>query len=70
MRDVTFAYVLATAVLLSFKTTRWMGAIALFILLAVSPVFGSVLLIVAALACHYVAKWQRGAYSKRLPWDD
>jgi hypothetical protein len=70
MLEVTFAYIVATAVLLSFKSTRWVGAVALFVFLTASPVLGSVLLIMAALGYHYVAKRQRRGTPKRLPRDD
>ena len=70
MLEVTFAYVVGTAVLLSFKSTRWMGAVALFILLTASPVLGSVLLILAALGYHYVEKRRQRAVRKRLPRGD
>ena len=54
MFEVFFAYVLATVLLLSFKATRWMGAVALFIVLCVAPVLSSVLLILVAVGCWFV----------------
>jgi hypothetical protein len=52
MLTVTFAFVVATALFLVFKQTRWMGVVGVFILLCLSPfVFGAVLLL-AALAVY------------------
>lgn len=52
MLTVTFAFVVATALFLVFKQTRWMGAVGVFILLCLSPfVFGAVMLL-AALAFY------------------
>ena len=70
MLEVTFAYVVATAILLSFKSTRSMGAVAVFILLCVSPVLASALLILAAVGYHYFAKRRNRVVPKRLPWGD
>lgn len=48
MLTVTFAFVVATALLLLFKQTRWMGVVGVFILLCLSPfVFGAVVLLAA-----------------------
>jgi len=48
MLTVTFAFVVATALFLLFKQTRWMGVVGVFILLCLSPfVFGAVLLLAA-----------------------
>ena len=71
MLEVTFAYVVATALLLSFKATRWMGAVALFILLSVSPILASVLLILVAVVGHFMfGKPSSAAIPKKLPWRD
>jgi hypothetical protein len=52
MLTVTFAFVVATALFLLFKQTRWMGVVGVFVLLCLSPfVFGAVLLL-AALAFY------------------
>jgi len=71
MLEVTFAYVVATAVLLSFKSTRWMGAVSLFILLNANPVLGSVLLILVAVVCYFIfGKPRWDLIRKRPPWGD
>ena len=71
MLEVTFAYLLATALLFAFKATRWMGAVALFILLTVAPVLSSLLLILVAIACYYVyGKPRSFEWPKKLPWRD
>jgi hypothetical protein len=54
MFEVYFALVLTTALLLAMKATRWMGAVALFVLLCVAPVLSSLLLIAVAVGCYYV----------------
>lgn len=71
MLEVFFAYVLATILLLTFKATRWMGAVALFIVLCVAPVLSSVLLILVAVGCYFVfgkPKWE--GFPRKLPWRD
>ena len=51
MLTVTFAFVVATALFLLFKQTRWMGVVGVFVLLCLSPlVFGAVVLSAALLA--------------------
>ena len=71
MLEVTFAYLLATALLFAFKATRWMGAVALFILLTVAPVVTSLLLIAVAVACYYIyGKPRSVVWPKKLPWRD
>ena len=51
MLTVTFAFVVATALFLFFKQTRWMGVVGVFVLLCLSPlVFGAVVLLAALLA--------------------
>ena len=71
MLEVTFAYLLATALLFAFKATRWMGAVALFILLTVSPVLSSLLLILVAVVCYYIyGKPRSVVWPKKLPWRD
>lgn len=60
MFEVFFAAALTTALLISFKTTRVMGAIALFVLLCVAPILSSLLLIAVAVGCYYLygkPKW-------------
>ena len=45
MLTVSFAFVVATALFLLFKQTRWMGVVGIFVLLCISPlVFGGLLL--------------------------
>jgi uncharacterized membrane protein len=71
MLEVTFAYVVATALLLSFKTTRWMGAVGVFIALCVAPVLASVVLILVAVACYFLfgkPKWD--VIRRRPPWSN
>jgi len=71
MLEVFFAYVLATVFLLAFKATRWIGAVALFVVLCVAPVFSSLLLILVAVGCYFIfgkPKWQR--LPRKLPWRD
>lgn len=71
MLEVFVAYVLATVLLLSFKVTRWMGAVALFVVLCVAPVLSSVLLIVVAVGCYFVfgkPRWPN--LPRKLPWRD
>ena len=68
MLEVTFAYLLATAFLFAFKATRWMGAVALFILLTLAPVVTSLLLIAVAVGCYYIYGNPRSP--KKLPWGD
>ena len=71
MLEVTFAYVVATALLLSFKTTRWMGAVGVFIALCVAPILSSLLLILVAVACYFVfGKPRWGVIRRRPPWGD
>ena len=71
MLEVFVAYVLATVLLLCFRATRAMGAVALFVVLCVAPVLSSVLLIAVAVGCYfYFGKpgWQGPA--RKLPWRD
>ena len=71
MLEVTFAYLLATALLFAFKATRWMGAVALFILLSVAPVLSSLLLVLVAVACYYIyGKPRSDAWPRKPPWRD
>lgn len=39
MLSVSFAFVMATALFLLFKQTRWMGVVGVFVLLCISPLF-------------------------------
>lgn len=69
MFEVFFAYVVATVLLLSFRTTRLWGTVALFILLCVAPVLSSLLLIAVAVGCYFVfgkPKWD--VIRRRPPW--
>jgi len=51
MLTVTFAFVVATALFLFFKQTRWMGVVGVFLLLCLSPlVFGAVVILATLLA--------------------
>lgn len=71
MLEVFFAYVLATALLLTFKATRWMGAVALFIVLCVAPVLSSLLLILIAVGCYLAfGKPRWDVIRRRPPWGD
>ena len=71
MLSTAFAFLVTTIVLLSFKTTRWMGAVGVFILLCVAPVLASLLLILAAVACYFLfgsPSWD--VIRKKLLWRD
>jgi hypothetical protein len=71
MFEVFFAYVVATVLLLSFRTTRLWGTVALFILLCVAPVLSGVLLILVAVGCYFAfgkPKWP--VIRRRPPWGD
>ena len=71
MLEVFFAYVVVTALLLSFKTTRLIGTVALFIALCVAPIASALLLILVAVAAHYFfgkPKWN--VIRRRPPWGD
>ena len=71
MLEVFFAYVVVTALLLSLKTTRWMGTVALFIALCVAPVLSSLLLILVAVAAYFAfGKQKWGGMRRRSPWGD
>ena len=71
MLEVFFAYALATVLLLSFKVTRWMGAVALFVVLCVAPVMSSLLLIAVAVGCYfYFGKPRWRDLPPKLPWRD
>ena len=71
MLSVTFAYLMATALLFMFKSTRWMGAVGLFILLSVAPVLSSLLLILVAVACYYIFwKPRSDVWPRKPPWRD
>ena len=69
MVSTVFAFLVTTIVLLAFKTTRWMGAVALFVLLSVSPVLASLLLILAAVVAYVLLdRPSLEVLSKKLPW--
>ena len=71
MFEIFFASVVATVLLLSFRTTRLWGTVALFILLCVAPILSSLLLILVAVACYVVfgkPKWP--VIRRRPPWGD
>ena len=71
MFEIFFASVVATVLLLSFRTTRLWGTVALFILLCVAPVLSSLLLILLAVACYFMfgkPKWD--VIRRRPPWGD
>ena len=69
MVSTVFAFLVTTIVLLAFKTTRWMGAVALFVLLSVSPVLASLLLVLAAVVAYVLFdRPSLDVLSKRLPW--
>lgn len=69
--DVFLAYALATAFLLSFRPTRWLGAVALFVVLCVAPVLSSLLLIVIAAGCFfYFGKPKWNDLPRKRPWRD
>ena len=71
MLTVTFAYLMATALLFLFKSTRWMGAVGLFILLTVAPILSSLLLIVVAVAGYYILwKPRSDVWPRKFPWRD
>jgi hypothetical protein len=71
MLEVTFAYLLATALLFAFRSTRWMGAVALFILLSVAPVLTSLMLVlVAFVGYHVYGKPRSDVRSRKFPWRD
>ena len=52
MFEIFFAYAVTTALLLAFKATRWMGALALFVLICIAPILSSLALIFVALGCY------------------
>jgi len=69
MVSTVFAFLVTTIVLLSFRTTRAAGAVALFVMLSVFPVVSSMLLILTAVVCYYL--FERPSLddiSKKLPW--
>lgn len=71
MVSTAFAFLITIIVLLSFKTTRWMGAVGVFILLSVAPVITSLLLISAAVVCYFLfgsPSWD--VIRKKLPRRD
>jgi hypothetical protein len=71
MLEVFFAYVVVTVLLLAFKATRWMGAVALFVVLCVAPVMSSLLLILVAVGCYFAFGKQRwDVIRRRSPWRD
>ena len=71
MLEVTFAYVVATALLLSFKTTRWRGAVGVFIALCVAPIVSSLVLILVAVGCYLAfGKPRWDVIRRRPPWRD
>jgi hypothetical protein len=71
MLEMTFAYLVATALLLSFKSTRWMGAIAVFLALFAAPVLSSVVLIFVAVGCYFIfGKPRWVVIRRRPPWGD
>ena len=71
MLSLFFATVAVTGLMLSMKSTRSWGTLALFVMLAAAPVVTSLLLIVvAAVACYLFdkPKWER--IVRKLPWLD
>lgn len=71
MLTVTFAFVVVTMLLLSMKTTRWAGALGIFIALCVAPVLSSLLLILAAIVSYFLLgapKWD--TIRRKRPWRD
>lgn len=71
MLEVFWSYAVVTALLLSFKTTRWMGTVALFIALCVAPVLSTMLLIAVAVGAYFAfGKQKWGVVRRRPPWGD
>lgn len=69
MLEMTFAYIVVTALLLSFKTTRWMGTVALFVALCVAPVLSTLVLVAVAVAgYHFFGKPKWDVIRRRPPW--
>lgn len=71
MLTVTFAFVVVTSLLLAMKSTRWVGAAGVFVLLCVAPVLASLLLIAIAVVCYFLfgtPTWD--GIRKRLRWRD
>jgi len=71
MLSVTFAYLVAMGLLLSWKSTRLIGTVALFVMLTVAPVLSSMLLILVAVVCYYIyGKPRSDLWPKKFPWRD
>ncbi len=69
MVSTVFAFLVTTIVLLSFRTTRSAGAIALFVMISVFPVVSALLLILTAVVCYFLfGRPSLDELSKRLPW--
>ncbi len=54
MFEIFFAYAVTTALLLAFRATRGMGALALFVLICIAPIFSSVVLILVGVGCYFI----------------
>ncbi len=71
MLSIVFATVAVTGLMLSMKSTRLWGTLALFVMLATAPVLTSLLLIVvAAVACFIFDKPKWESIVRKLPWLD
>lgn len=71
MLSTAFAFLVTIIVLLAFKTTRWMGAVGVFVLLSVAPVITSLLLMMVAVVGYFLLgspSWD--VIRKKLPWRD
>ena len=53
MLTVTFAFVVATALLFAFPRTRWMAVVGIFVLLCIEPLLFSGLLLLAGAAYYF-----------------
>jgi hypothetical protein len=59
MFEIAFAFVVACAVLMLFRNTRLIGAVGLFILLCISPLFFTLLLLLVGAAYYYFKRRSR-----------
>jgi hypothetical protein len=53
MFTVSFAFIVATALLFTFPRTRWMGVVGIFVLLCINPLLFSGLLLLAGAAYYF-----------------
>lgn len=66
MLSVAYAFVIATALFLAFKQTRWMGIIGIFVLLAISPLIVSCILLAAGAAAWLLFRRDTGWSESKL----